>query len=174
MTTSYNWNNMAQDQQQSADALFFQADELIRQQQFAEAKETLERTIAADASHGRAYNHLGWLYERKYRDYAKAADMYEKALEHAPEYPAIYLNYAVVLSDTGNYSRLAEILDKALTIPGMDKGRIYNEQGLMAEQQAKYDEAIDWYKKAIAAAKNVDDIKSYKGNIALCEEKKAL
>ncbi len=161
-----------QDTNQSADQLFFQADELIKQQKIAEAKETLERALETDPKHGRAYNHLGWLYDTKYRDYAKADELYQKALEFAPEYPAVYLNYAIVLSALEKYEELEALMKKAEHVPGIVKDRVYNELGLLKEDQGKYDEAIDLFKQSIAKAKSMQDIESYKENMQRCEVKK--
>ena len=162
-----------QDTDQSADQLFFQADELIKQQKIAEAKETLERAVAVDPTHGRSYNHLGWIYDTKYRDYVQADAQFKRALEFAPEYPAVYLNYAIVLSALERYDDLEHLLIKAESVPGIAKDRVYNEQGLLKEDQGKYDEAIEKFKLCVAKAKSLQDIESYKENIERCKVKKA-
>lgn len=159
---------------QTADQLFFEADELIREKKFAEAEQALLQATEKDPKHGRSYNHLGWLSETKYRDYARAEGYYKKALEHTPEYPAIYLNYAVVLSQLQRYEDLKDLLKKAEAVPGINKDRIYNEYGLLYEDKAEFDTAIDWYKKAALAAKSKPDIDAYRANIARCEEKKSI
>ena len=62
------------------DEMFFEADALIAQGKITEAISTLEAILVEDASFGKAYNHLGWIYETKFKDYAKAEEFYKKCL----------------------------------------------------------------------------------------------
>lgn len=175
--SSYNWNSMATSDmsaQYQAEDLFFQGADLINQKQYARAKQTLEHAIEIDPTCGRAYNHLGWLFETQYRDYAKAEEMYKKALEHAPEYPAVYYNYSVTLSALKRYDELEALLKKAETVPGIGSDRLYNEWGILREDQGNFDEAISWYEKALANAKGMVDVESYQANIERCKKKKEL
>lgn len=103
---------MDENNAQKADQLFFDADEKIKQGLFPESKGLLEKAIELDHKHGRAYNHLAWLYETKYQDFAKAEEYYKKAIEFAPEYPESYTNYAVVLSSFERYDELEKHLKK--------------------------------------------------------------
>lgn len=164
---------MAQDPNQSADALFFQGDELIKSGRIAEGKEAMEKAIEKDPKHGRAYNHLGWLMESKFQDFAKAEEYYKKALEFAPEYCAAYLNYALVLSSMAKFDELDALLKKAMDVPGINKSRLHNEYGLMYEQQGKFKEAIDAYKTGIQLALNDGDVDAYMASVKRCEKKMA-
>jgi len=158
---------------QKADQLFFEADEKIKQGLYAEAKALFEQAIEADPKHGRSHNHLGWLYETKYQDYAKAEEHYKKAMEFAPEYPAGYSNYAIVLSTLGRYDDLAKHLEKAMDIPGINKETIYNEYGIMYERTGKLSEAIDAYTKAMQFTLSEQAVGTYKSAIARCKAKLA-
>lgn len=156
---------------QKADQLFFDADEKIKQGLIAEAKTLLEKALEFNPKHGRSHNHIGWLYEIKYQDFAQAEEHYKKALEFAPEYPAGYTNYAVVLSSFERYDELSKHLEKTLTIPGVNKETVYNEYGIMYEKQGKLAEAIEAYTKALGYTLNEQAVAGYKSAIARCKAK---
>ncbi|MCX7957780.1 MAG: hypothetical protein N3B13_01895 [Deltaproteobacteria bacterium] len=157
-----------------ADEMFFDADEKIRNGQIVEAKDTLINLINQFPEYGRAYNHLGWIYETKYKDYTTAENYYRKALEFAPDYPAVYLNYAIVLSSLEKFDELEKLLTQALTVPGISKDKIYNEFGIMHELKGDFLRAIDYYKKAINASLAEKDIDIYRESINRCKTKKEI
>jgi tetratricopeptide (TPR) repeat protein len=100
------------------ESLFFQADQKIKEGNFAEAAEILKQAISIDPKYGRAYNHLGWLYETKYQDYKKAEECYHNALAFSPEYPAIYINFSILLSTLEKNDELENkcILNKIMNL----------------------------------------------------------
>lgn len=155
-----------------ADELFFEADEKIRNGKIVEARDLLINLIEQFPEYGRAYNHLGWIYETKYKNYATAENFYKKALEFAPDYPAIYLNYAIVLSSLEKFDELERLLHQALTVPGIAKDKIYNEFAIMYELKGEFLKAIDFYKKAITTSLVEKDIEIYIESINRCKTKK--
>ena len=94
--------------------MFGKADELIKEGNIKTAVETLFKITQRNPQFGKAYNHLGWVYENKYKNYSKAEEFYQKALQFAPEYAAAYLNYTYFLSNLARYDELQTHLDKAL------------------------------------------------------------
>lgn len=156
------------------DRLFFDGDQKIKEGKVTEALTSLFEIIEKYPNYGRAYNHIGYIYETKYRDYARAEQYYKKALEYTPEYPATYLNYAVVLSTTERFDDLQALVMKALKVPGVNKDRLYTEVGIMHEIQGKYEEAIDYYKKAIRYSLTEQDIQVYKKSIERCKMKEEM
>ena len=78
--------------------LFLEADRLISEQKIGEAFSKLESITQEMPTFGKAYNHIGWIYETKYKDYPNAEKYYKLAIENSPEYLAAYYNYAIVLS----------------------------------------------------------------------------
>jgi tetratricopeptide (TPR) repeat protein len=153
------------------DELFYEADQQIKEQKYADAMQTLEAILAEAPKYGKAYNHLGWLYETKYRDFKKAEEFYIKCLEYEPEYTPVYLNLAVVLSAMGKYEELENLLNKALVIPGIDRATIYNEYAIMNELKTDYAKAIEHYKLAIRYSLNDNNIDTYKNSIQRCRNK---
>lgn len=146
----------------------------IKKGSYEEATNKLEQIIDIDPNFGKAYNHLGYLYEVKFKEYEKGETLYKLCLEKSPMYPAVYYNYAVLLSTLGKFKELRELLDTALTIPGVTKATIYNEYAIMNEQEGKLDEAIENYRKCGMNTLNQDVLERAKSSIARCKSKKEL
>ncbi|TAE69931.1 MAG: hypothetical protein EAZ85_12410 [Bacteroidetes bacterium] len=164
---------MAQDNL-DLDRLFFRADNEIKDGLIAEAFDTLTYIIEQDTEYGKAYNHLGWLYETKYKDYKRAEECYRLSLKYSPDYLAIYLNYAILLSTIEKFDELESLLNRALTVPGINKAKIWNEHAIMREIQGRYQEAITSYKQAIMNSLNNDDIASYEQSMQRSQKKQSL
>ncbi len=156
------------------DDLFYEADAKIKERNYADAMQTLEAILAEAPEYGKAYNHLAWLYDTKYRDLRKAAEYYQKCLLYEPEYAPVYMNYASVLSTMNRWKELEDLLVKALDVPAVDKATVYNEYGIMYELQGHYDEAVKKYKEAIRYTLVTANIDTYQSSIARCQKKKQL
>jgi tetratricopeptide (TPR) repeat protein len=161
-------------QRQRLDDLFFEADNLIKEKKITEAFSTLEVILIEAPDYGRAYNHLGWIYETQYRDYAKAEEFYRKCMALDPNYTPIYLNFSILLSTLGRYEEQKQHLLNALSIPGIDKPGIYNELGIALEMLGQYEEAIDNYKMSIKLSLNSAMIDTYLNSIDRCNKKKSI
>lgn len=156
------------------DDLFYEADTKIKERNYADAMQTLEAILAEAPDYGKAYNHLAWLYDTKYRNLSKAAEYYQKCLQYEPEYTPVYLNYASVLSTMNKWNELEDLLSKALGVPGVDKASVYNEYGIMNELRGKYDEAVKNYKEAIRNTLVNTNIDTYQSSVKRCQTKKEL
>lgn len=154
-----------------AEKLFLAANVKIDQGQIGESTEILLDLISKYPAYGRAYNHLGWVYETKFKEYTKAEIYYKKALEYSPDYAPIYFNYSFLLANLEKYDELKELLDKGLKIPGANKPKLYNEYGLMLEIQKDYQGAKEYFKQAIASSLSIEDIEIYKKSIQRCDLK---
>lgn len=151
--------------------LFLEADRLISEQKIGEAFTKLSSIVQEMPDFGKAYNHIGWIYETKYKDYPNAEKNYKLAIENAPDYHAGYYNYAIVLSTLQKWDELKVLLDKAMQVPGIGKGTIFNEYAMMYEAQGKYKEAIDAYKSYVANTFDTKQIETAKGSIERCKQK---
>jgi tetratricopeptide (TPR) repeat protein len=151
--------------------MFLDADRLISEQKIGEAFSKLQGIISEMPEFGKAYNHLGWIYETKYKDYPNAEKYYKLAIEYSPDYLAAYYNYAIVLSTLQKWDELTTLLNKALTIAGINKSTIQNEFAIMYEGQGKFAEAIDAYKKYAAATFDSKQLESAKDSIDRCKKK---
>lgn len=151
--------------------LFVEADQDIKDGLIAEAFDKLVYIIEQETEYGKAYNHLGWIYETKYKNYAKAEECYRLSLKYAPDYSAVYLNYAILLSTLERFDELKDHLEGALKVRGVNKSKIWNEYGIMKELQGSYTEAINAYKKSIQYSLVNDDIDRYQKSIDRCKRK---
>jgi tetratricopeptide (TPR) repeat protein len=154
--------------------LLNQANLDIKDGFFDDATKKLEQIISENPNFGKAYNHLGYMYEVKFRDFDKGETLYKLAIEKSPLYTATYYNYAILLSTLGKFDELKELLDTALTIPGIIKSTIYNEYGIMLEQQGKLDEAIEYYRKCALNSMDTNVIERAKLSIDRCKMKKEI
>lgn len=151
-----------------------QANLEIKNGKYEVASNLLEKIIDIDPNFGKAYNHLGYLYEVKFKEFEKGETLYKLCLEKTPMYPAVYYNYSVLLSTLNKWDELKELLDKALSIPGITKSTIYNEYAIMFEQQGKLEEAIVHYRKAGMSTLDKGTLDRAKASIERCNAKKDL
>jgi len=151
--------------------LFMEADRLIGEQKIGDAFSKLTSIINEMPTFGKAYNHIGWIYETKYKDYPNAEKYYKQAIEYMPEYHAAYYNYAVVLSTLQKWDELVVLLNKALATPGINKATINNEFAIMYEVQGNFQKAIDSYKSYIISTFDNKQIDTAKESIERCKKK---
>lgn len=154
--------------------MFMEADRLIAEQKIGEAFSKLNSIIHEMPNFGKAYNHIGWIYETKYSDYANAEKYYKQSIEYSPEYAAAYYNYAIVLSTLQKWDELKALLEQALKVPGIKKSTIYNEYAIMFEAQGKYADAIQAYKDYAANTFDNKQLENAKDSIERCKKKMEL
>ena len=154
--------------------LLNQANLDIKNGRYDDATNKLEKIIDIDSNFGKAYNHLGYLYEVKFKEYEKGETLYKLCLEKSPMYPAVYYNYSILLSTLGKWDDLKVLLDKAITVPGVTKATVWNEYAIMYEQQGKLDDAIEHYRKAALNTLDKAVLERAKGSIDRCKMKKEL
>jgi Tfp pilus assembly protein PilF len=157
-----------------ADEKFLEADLLIKETKVSDALALLNEILEDYPDYGKAHNHLGWIYETKLTDYKRADEHYRMAVKFSPEYPSVYYNYAILLSTLQRFDELEQLLAKALAIPGINKGTIHNEYGIMYESQGKYDDAIKHYKEYIKNLFDAKTIETASASIDRCKKKKEL
>ena len=151
--------------------LFAQADKLLNDGVVMEAVEKLSQILKRNPRFGKAYNHLGWVYETKYKNTARAEQYYKAAMQYAPHYNASYLNYSYFLSNLGRFDELKAHPDKISQIPGIAKDTIYNEYAIMYEMTGNPTDAMDYYQKAAITTLDSLKLDKYKEGIERCQKK---
>ncbi len=151
--------------------LFAQADKLLNDGVIMEAVEKLSQILKRNPRFGKAYNHLGWVYETKYKNNPRAEDYYKAAMQYAPHYNAAFLNYCYFLSNAGRFDELGAHLDKISNKPGIAKDTINNEYAIMFEMQGNPQTAIDYYQKAAMVTLDNTKLDKYKEGIERCQKK---
>lgn len=151
--------------------LFIQADRLLNEGGTIEAVEKLSQILKRNPRFGKAYNHLGWVYETKYKNTQRAEEYYKAAMAYAPNYNAAYLNYGYFLSNAGRFDELKAHLDKMSNLPGIAKDTIANEYAIMYEMQGNPQAAIDYYQKAAIMTLDSTKLDKYKDSLERCRKK---
>jgi len=154
--------------------LFFEADELIKQNRISEAQKMLLEMVANEPTFAKAHNHLGWIYETRLKDLSKAEEHYKKALESNPEFDAVYYNYAIVLSTQKRWKELEQLLNKAKTLSHINLSVVNNELGIMQEVQGNYEQAVHYYKETVKACLEMKNVNIYKDSILRCKQKQEI
>ncbi|MCB0819217.1 MAG: tetratricopeptide repeat protein [Bacteroidetes bacterium] len=165
---------MASDSYLEYEDLLFEADDLIRNNRISEAVGLLEGVIAQAPDFGKAYNHLGWIYETKLKDFYTAEEMYKQCIAYNPDYPPVYLNLSIVLSSLEKYKELEDHLNKALKVAGVDKSSIHNEFGILRELQLDFNDAVRHFKDAIRYCLNDANLETYSKSIERCRKKREI
>jgi Tfp pilus assembly protein PilF len=151
--------------------LFAQADRMLNEGIILEAVDKLSQIVKRNPRFGKAYNHLGWVYETKYKNYERAEEYYKAAMTYAPHYNASYLNYTYFLSNLGRFDELKAHLDRVSQIPGIAKDTIANEYAIMYEMQGNIQMAMDYYQKAAIVTLDSGKLEKYKNGIERCRKK---
>lgn len=151
--------------------MFAQADRLLTDGLIAQAVDKLTQILKRNPHFGKAYNHLGWIYETKYKNTARAEEYYRAAMKHAPHYNASYLNYSYLLSNLGRFEDLEKHLDRISQIQGIAKDTIYNEYAIMYEMLGNPQTAMDHYEKAAIVTLDTKKLEKYKESIERCRSK---
>ncbi|MEM9646903.1 MAG: hypothetical protein AAF969_00370 [Bacteroidota bacterium] len=153
---------------------FSKADQDLKAGKIEAAVATFEAILKEDPTFGKAYNHLGWVFETKVKDFVNAEKNYKLALEHTPTYTAVYKNYAILLSSLERFDDLKALLEKAKDVPGMDKYTLYNEYAIMYEQLEEYNLAITYYRDAAKATMNDKNMRTAMDSMERCNTKMSL
>lgn len=172
---SNDFNNLVPDRAElEAEEMFAQADKLLNDGVIMDAVEKLSQILKRNPRFGKAYNHLGWVYETKYKNAERAEEYYKAAMQYAPHYNAAYLNYSYFLSNLGRFDELKNHLDKVSNIPGIAKDTVANEYAIMYEMQGNLREAIDYYQKAAIVTLDITKLDKYKESIERCRRKQEI
>lgn len=137
-----------------AENLFFEADQLIDEDKIVEAKDVLADLLSEFPDYGRAHNHLGWLYSVKYNNYTKAKKHLELAIKFSPDYQAVYANYAYLLVEMNFFDKMINFGKKTVNNGVADKATIYNKMAQAYELKGELMNAFKHYKLAITGAIN--------------------
>ena len=155
-----------------AEKLFHQALSKLKQGDIAAAVDSLIDITEKFPDFGKANNYLGLIYFRYFLDAPSAESFFKKAISLAPDFSKSYVNYAALLL---SHNRLAEMnanLNKVSEIPGVEKDKVFELFGKLNEIQGRLDDAIGFYKKAIALTFSDEDLLLYEKAIDRCNKKK--
>lgn len=153
---------------------FLKADALIGENKLSEAAKLLEDILSDAPDFGKAHNHMGWLFETKFKNLRRAEEHYRLALKFSPDYTAAYYNYAYLLSSLRKFDELEQLLNDCVKVPGINYATIYNEFALMRELQGDLEDAIHYFKLHVKNSFDLKSIEAASDAIRRCERKRQL
>lgn len=121
-----------------------------------EALEALDYGLSHDDAHAGLLTLQGKIYYRDLSRFEAARENFELALYHEPGYIHTYYEYIRLATLVEDYAQAEKLIRKALTVPGIDKSRIYYNEALLLEKQCAYAGAISSIKKAMQACQGKD------------------
>ncbi|WP_196888981.1 hypothetical protein [Aureivirga sp. CE67] len=156
---------------QDSQVLYLEADELIKNYSYDLAFKKLNEALELDSKNSQALNHLGWIYETKFKDYEKAEELYSLSIKYNPKYSAPYYNKLILFSTLRRFDELEKLFTKAVKIPGINLTKVYLEAAIMYELKKDFRKAIEYYKKSINSSLSSKEIDRYIKSIERCKRK---
>ena len=150
---------------------FRYADQLIADNELEEAKALLFSIIEEEPRFGKAYNHIGWLYETKEKRFREAEELYKQAMEFTPDYPAPFINYLYLLNTELRGAEAEAHIEKAKNVVGINKISLWTEWAYMLEYVGRFEEAIEKYKEIIPMQNNLEKLDQLKSDIERVRKK---
>ena len=144
---------------------FRYADQLIADNELEEAKALLYSIIEEEPRFGKAYNHIGWIYETKEKRYREAEELYKQAMEFTPDYPAPFINYLYLLNTELRGAEAEAHIQKAKNVVGINKISLWTEWAYMLEYTGRFEESIEKYKEIIPMQNNFEKLEQLKSDI---------
>ena len=126
-----------------------------------DALEALNYGLSYDDTHAGLLTLRGEIQYKDLRQFADAAESFGLALFHDPDYTETYYLYIDLLRTVGDISSAEKLIARALTVTGIDKGRVWHNEALLYEQQGIYTLALDSLRSAILWCTDEDDSELY-------------
>lgn len=139
-----------------------------------DALQDINLLLTRDPESGKAQAMLGHLQFRYYGNPAAAEEAFKKAMRVEGDLPELYLDYGELLLQTGKYTEMVAVLNKATEIPMMPLDRVNRLFGMLYERQARWDEAMDYYTKAILYTLDNDLMDQYEKDLQRCRRKQLM
>ena len=122
------------------DTLYKQACYLQEKRKYKLALKVLEDVILADATHVRAYNAMGVIYDIL-RDYPRAVEAYKRALKLNPNLAYVQNNLGYSYFLQRNFDSAVEAFQAAIILDEKNE-RYHNNLGLAYAKKGLYDDAL--------------------------------
>ena len=155
-----------------SEKLFYEAISAFNEGEIIASADLFSELTEQFPDYGKAHAYLGLLYFQHFKDPVIAEEHFKNAISSSPEFTGSYIFYAALLLSQERFAEMNAHLNKVSEIPGAKKNEMYEQFGKMNELMGKFDEAIDFYKKAIKSTFSEEDILSYEKAIARCNIKK--
>ena len=135
------------------------------QKQWDAARKAYDQALALDARFDLAYYNQAWTYvNQQPPDYAKARELFEKALTINPSYKEAFYGLGMVYGYQNQYEIAALYLDKAVEL---DKTFLtaWKWRGIVRVEQGQYDDALKDFTQAIVLSPSEPELYVRRGRI---------
>jgi Tfp pilus assembly protein PilF len=157
-----------------AEKLIYSAGALIKEKKLGEAASLLQDCIIRFPDSGKAYALMGHVYDRFLHEPFVAEEYFKKAMILAPDFTGTYLFYAEALMAQERFTEMTAMLNKSLETTAAARNEIYELFGMMNELQSKFEEAVDYYQRAVLFCLDNELITKYELAINRCLSKQKL
>jgi tetratricopeptide (TPR) repeat protein len=127
---------------------YYRADELLENNEYAEAKELLLTLLEEEPTYAKAHNILGWLYTHKLHDLQKAEVHLKLGIKYGEGYAAPIMNFAILLYEANRYDELMAFVHEHLNTWGIDQAYLLALKGHVFETRRDYKAALNAYEEA--------------------------
>jgi len=136
------------------------------------ALQLLNEIIDNDPSYARAHYQLGLIHYYNIEDYQAAGYHFKLCVELDSTYPDVYYHYLklIVFLNMGNIVNI--VAEKAMCVPGVNIAAISDLLGLYSEKNKRWDNAINYYKKALLESTSKKQSETIEESISRIEVKK--
>ncbi len=157
---------------EAADNQILKAQHLLVEGKVEECLQELSLVLARQPENGRAQALLGHLRLRYFQNFNAAEESFKIAMRQSSNYPDLYYDYAELLIMLERFTETIAVLNKGMVVPGIEKDKLYSLFGRLNERQEKWDDAIDFYTKALLYTFSEEMFTIYNANINRCNLKK--
>ena len=135
------------------------------------AIENLNYALGYDDEHASANCMLGKIYMYQLKDYHRAAECFYKALQGNKNYTDTYKYYSLLRIWQGEYQRAQKIIDRGMTIKGMDKSVLFSHSAIISECTGEYTKAKELLKRAKLFSIDANRIDKYNTDLSRIKKK---
>lgn len=153
------------------ETLFLSAENLMNEERYPEAKETLLELLTEEPGYGKAHALLGYIYTFYLVNLNEAEKHYGFALKFCEAYPPVISNYALFLLEANKFVELIAFVEANMYSIGADMAFLVALKGNAYEFKRKYRTALRFYKEARAMALNKEFVLNMSNHIERLELK---
>ena len=139
---------------------YIQALEEMRYGETAKALRILKDLLEAEPQYARTYFQLGKIYYYEVQDYQSAGYYFKRCTELEPGFPDVYQHYLKLLVFLRMEKQAKQIVDYAVSLPGVNTAVIYHQLGLLEEILQNWELALENYYKALKSAISDEEIEN--------------
>src|ERR1700761_277085 len=127
----------------TSDEKYLQAVDELNFGETPKALQLLNEIISNDAFYGKAHFQLGKIYYYDIKDYQTAGYHFKTCVELEPQFPDVYFHYLHLVVFLTMEKQVNKVVEKALTIPGVNVASIYELLGFFLEKNRNWVKALN-------------------------------